>query len=112
MARAIADYVRQKKAAVLTLVSMGERAERKAPEDEACADYLEHLLTGKPYDPAGAFKEIVFQHTAQKFIFSSKAYLPPEDPIFCLQRDLFDFVLKLKRVGENLEVLKIGLSSD
>jgi len=79
---------------------MGDRANKLAPEDEACADYIEHLVTGKPYDTIGALRRIVFQVTAQKFLVGGKEYLPREDPIFCLQRDLFDFVLKVRREGD------------
>jgi 2-phosphosulfolactate phosphatase len=107
MSRAIAEYISKKKPEVLTLVAMGERAKRKAPEDEACADYIEHLLTGKPIEPIKVFRNIVYQPTAQKFLLGSKPYLPREDPIFCLQRNLFDFVLTVKRVQEQLEVFKI-----
>jgi 2-phosphosulfolactate phosphatase len=104
MAKAIAGYIQQKRPDRVTLVAMGERAERPAPEDEACADYLEHLLTGKPYDPVQAFREVVFQSTSQKFISGVRDYLPREDPIFCLQRDLFNVVLTVQAVGERLEV--------
>jgi 2-phosphosulfolactate phosphatase len=106
-AGAVTQYIRQRRPNLLTLVAMGDRAARKAPEDEACADYLEHLLTGKPYDPAAAFKEVVFQPTAQKFIQGAKPYLPREDPIFCLQRDLFHFTLRVEKADEGLEVLKV-----
>ena len=106
MAKAVAGYVKSKSPDQVTLLAMGERAERKAAEDEACADYLEHLLIGTPYDPVQAFKDIVFQQTAQKFIRGHKKYLPKEDPVFCLQRDLFDFVLTVKGAGDWLEVLK------
>ena len=107
-AKAIAEYIEKRKPDLVTLVAMGERAERPAPEDEACADYLEHLLTGKAYDPVQIFNDVVLQPTAQKFISGAKEYLPREDPIFCLQRDLFDFVLKVKREGDRLEVKAIG----
>ena len=86
---------------------MGDRAQKKAPEDEACADYMEHLLTGRPFDPVGAIKEVLFQPTAQKFIRGEKAYLPREDPVFCLQRNLFDFVLAAKRGDGQIRVFKI-----
>jgi len=108
MATAIAKHITNGKPDLVTLVAMGDRAKSIAPEDEACADYLEHLLTGKPYDPVKAFKEIVFQSTAQKFIQGTKPYLPKEDPIFCLQRDLFDIVLTVRREGDLLEVLRIA----
>ncbi len=106
MAEATARYIKRKRPGQITLVAMGDRALRKAPEDEACADYLEHLLTGRPYDPISALKEMIFQPTAQKFIRGEKAYLPREDPIFCLQRDLFDFALRVEKEDGYIVVIK------
>jgi 2-phosphosulfolactate phosphatase len=106
MAKAISEYIIKKDPDLVTLVAMGERAKGKAPEDEACADYLEHLLTGRTYDFINALKAIIFQPTAQKFIQGKKTYLPVEDPIFCLQRDLFGFVLRVEREGDCLVVLQ------
>jgi len=108
MARATAKYIKRTKPDLVTLVAMGDRAKRKAPEDEACADYLEHLLVGKTYDPINTLKQVLFQPTAQKFILGKKEYLPREDPIFCLQRDLFDFVLGVKREDDFMVVSKIS----
>jgi len=107
MARAISRYIKEKNPPLVTIVAMGDRATKKAPEDEACADYLEHLLTGRPFDPVAAIKEVLFQPTAQKFITGEKPYLPREDPLFCLQRDLFDFVLTAQRVDSRIRVAKI-----
>jgi 2-phosphosulfolactate phosphatase len=107
MAGAIAKHIKRAKPDLVTLVAMGERAKRKAPEDEACADYLEHLLTGKAYDPVNTLKEVIFQPTAQKFIQGKKEYLPREDPIFCLQQDLFDFVLGVKRENDLMVVFRL-----
>jgi 2-phosphosulfolactate phosphatase len=105
-AKATAAYLFRRKPDLVTLLAMGERAQKKAPEDEACADYIEHLLSGKPYDPVRSLRDVVFQATAQKFIEGGKKYLPREDPIFCLQRDLFDFVLIAKRKRGELVVIK------
>lgn len=105
-ARATAEYVKAKSPHLVTLVAMGERANTKAPEDEACADYLEHLLTSRPYDPLRALKTILFQPTAQKFILGTKPYLPREDPALCLQRNLFNFVLTARRRGNRILVEK------
>ena len=104
VAGAVADYIKGKNPEQVSLVAMGERAERPAPEDEACADYLEHLLTGRPYDPVETLRKVVFQRTARKFLSGTRDYLPREDPIFCLQRDLFDLVLTVQGVGDRLEV--------
>ncbi len=109
MARAIAAYINEKRPDLVTLAAMGGRALKKAPEDEACADYLESLLTGRFYDPVKAFKEIAFNPGAQKFIKGAKEYLPREDPIFCLQRDLFDFVLTARRDQDLITVHKSPL---
>lgn len=105
-ARAISQYISKKNPPLVTLVAMGARAEKKAPEDEACAGYLEHLLTGVPYDPVQTFQEVVFQPTAQKFIQGTKPYLPREDPIFCLQPNLFDFVLVARKIEDRIEAFR------
>ncbi|HDM32335.1 MAG TPA: hypothetical protein ENG28_00985, partial [Deltaproteobacteria bacterium] len=49
-ARAIARYIMNQSPAVLTLLAMGTRGIEPSPEDEACADYIEHLISGRPYD--------------------------------------------------------------
>jgi 2-phosphosulfolactate phosphatase len=92
-AGATARYLRERKPRIVTLVAMGSRAAEPSPEDEACAACLEHLLTGRPYDHLSALKEILFDPAAGKFLRGDKPYLPPEDPVLCLQRDLFDMVL-------------------
>jgi 2-phosphosulfolactate phosphatase len=107
MAEAISRYILERDPDVVTLVPMGDRGERPASEDEACADYLEHLLTGRAYDPIETFRKILFQETAQKFLRGEKAYLPPEDPVICLQRNLFGFVLGARRKGSLQEAEKI-----
>jgi 2-phosphosulfolactate phosphatase len=109
-AKAVANYILGKNPEVVTLVAMGERGLKEAPEDEACADYLEHLLTGKAYDAVRSLQRIVFHPSAQKFLLGTKAYLPREDPIFCLQRDLFHFVLMVKKAGGFLEACKASSS--
>ena len=95
MAKAISRYILAQNSLpdVVTLVAMGRRGIAKSPEDEGCANYLEHLLKGGDYDSLETLKDVIFNETAQKFIRGDKPYLPREDPIFCLQKDLFDFVL-------------------
>jgi len=95
----------------VVLVPMGNRGLEPAPEDEACADYLEHLLSGTFYDHLSALTQIAFQETAQKFLRRDRSYLPPEDTIFCLQRDLFDFALTAKRGETFIEVSMIPIEN-
>ncbi len=105
-AAATARYIESSRPETVTLVAMGSRAAEPAPEDEACADYLEHLLCGKAFDPPAALRDILFAPSAAKFLRGDKPYLPPEDPAVCLQRDLFDMVLGTERDGGFVTVVR------
>ena len=78
---------------VVSLVAMGDSGQTSTPDDEACADYIEHLLSGKAYDPAAVLRQVVEHECCQKFLRGDQPHFPPTDPVYCLQRDLFDFVL-------------------
>jgi 2-phosphosulfolactate phosphatase len=78
---------------VISLVAMGMAGHQPAPEDEACADYLEHLLAGRAYDHAATLHRVVAHESTQKFLRGDQTHFPREDPLYCLQRDVFDFVL-------------------
>ena len=101
-AHATAMYLRKKNPSLVSLVAMGIRSKEKAPEDENCGDYIESLLTGKPYDHIEAIHEILTHETAQKFLRGDIPYLPREDPAICIQRDIFDFTLRAERVKDNI----------
>jgi len=78
---------------VVSLVAMGADGQEVTPDDEACADYLEHLLTDRPYDHTAALRRVVEHECTQKFLRGDQPHFPPTDPLYCLQRDVFDFVL-------------------
>jgi 2-phosphosulfolactate phosphatase len=101
MAKSIADYVRQQNPEMVSIVAMGQRLLETAPEDEACADYLEHLLAGKPYDHFATLWSCMNTPFIQRCLHRAVDYLPPEDILLCLQRDIFDFVL----IAENVDGL-------
>lgn len=94
-AGAIARYIHRLSPppGVVSLVAMGNAGTQVTPDDEACADYLEHLLTGKAYDHIAALRRIIEHECTQKFLLGDRPHFPPADPVYCLQRDLFDFVL-------------------
>jgi 2-phosphosulfolactate phosphatase len=98
-AQATAHYIKHKKSDTVSIVAMGIRLMEKAPEDEYCGDYIESLLSGKPYDHIEALNQILSHETARKFLRGDKPYLPPEDPVICVQRNLFPFALRAERVG-------------
>lgn len=78
---------------VVSVVPMGNAGREVSPEDEACADYMEHLLTGQPYSHADALQGILAHESTLKFLRGDQVHFPPADPILCLQRDLFGFAL-------------------
>ncbi len=96
-AAGVSAYLRYKAPPVVTIVAMGTRGKTPSPEDEVCADYLEHLLTGRSYDAVQALKEILFHPSTQKFLSGERPYLPREDPTLCLQYDLFDFAMTARK---------------
>jgi len=110
-ASAVARYVQElaPPPAAVSLVAMGAGGEKLTPEDEACADYIEHLLTGRPYDHVAALRRIVEHECTQKFLRGDREHFPPGDPIYCLQRDLFDFVAVAALEGENLVARRIDI---
>lgn len=94
MARAIARYIyEQSTATVVSLIAMGSKADVPAVEDETCADYLEHLLMSASYDHMQAIMQCANNPFIQRGLRGELDYLPPQDILLCLQRDLFDFVL-------------------
>jgi 2-phosphosulfolactate phosphatase len=110
VAQATARYVLRRKPKRVSLVAMGWNLEEKAPEDEWCVRYFSHLLENAPYDHLTALREIVFHRTTQKFLRMKETYFPPEDPLLCLQRDMYDFVLRARREGDLVVVDKIETS--
>ncbi len=97
VARATADYILSNHPALVSLVAMGWNLKERAPEDECCARYIAHLLGAGDYDHNKALSEILSNETAQRFLRADSPHFPAEDPIFCLQRDVYDFALRVER---------------
>ena len=107
MAKSIAAYVRQQNPETVSIVAMGQRLLETAPEDEACAAYLEHLLADKPYNHFETLWSCMNTPYIQRCLHKDVAYLPPEDILLCLQRDIFDFVLIAEKVDGLIRVSKV-----
>jgi 2-phosphosulfolactate phosphatase len=94
-ARATADYILVQKPKRVSLVAMGWELKERAPEDEGCVRYIAHLLGAGVYDHNKTLSEIVSQETAQRFLRADNPHFPAEDPILCLQRDVYDFAMQV-----------------
>jgi 2-phosphosulfolactate phosphatase len=77
---------------MVTLVAMGFEGIRPSIEDERCADYLEHLLTGSPYDHLHAVWDCMRDADIAASLRGEHDYRPREDIILALQRDTLGFV--------------------
>ena len=106
LAKATARYIMDRSPRRVSIVAMGVQLREKAPEDEWCARYIAHLLDAMNYDHNQALREILFQETTQKFLRGDKPQFPPEDPILCLQRDIYNFSLRVAREQEFVVVRK------
>src|SRR4030095_670440 len=95
-AAAIVRHVRARAAAVVSLGAMGMRAERPAPEDEACAALLEARLRRRPLDEAALLDRLVSGGAGERFEEDSEDF-PRADVSHCLRLDVFDFVLTVAR---------------
>jgi 2-phosphosulfolactate phosphatase len=94
-AKALSDFILSLRPlpSLVTLVAMGDGVKVSTPDDEACSDYIQHLLTGTPYNHMQAIHR-TFQHElTQTYIHGDQEHFPPLDITYCFQRDLFDFVL-------------------
>jgi 2-phosphosulfolactate phosphatase len=109
-ARATARYIRERRPRCVSIVAMGDHRRVEVPEDLRCADYVDSLLSGRPYDHLAATDEILSDDSAQKFLRGDQPQYPREDPTLCLQRDLFDFALRAERRDGSIEAVKVGVT--
>ncbi len=94
---------------VVSLVAMGDDGLVVTPDDEGCADYIEHLLTGQPYEHTAKLQAIIQHESCQRFLRGAQDHFPPEDPVCCLQRDLFDFVLVAREENGHLVARRLDV---
>jgi len=104
-AGAIIRYIREKNPEVVSLVCMGYSAKYQVEEDTLCAEYIKNALE----DRDSNFEKMVavIRKTSGRRFFDSATveHSPPEDFCLCMQRDVFDFVLKVE--SEEKELLAL-----
>lgn len=109
LAKSTARYILSKQPSRVSLVAMGWELKHVAPEDEWCARYISHLLGVNDYDHNTALAEILFHKTTRKFFNPDQPHFPPEDPIMCLQLNVYNFVLRAERDGDGVVVGRIDV---
>lgn len=99
LAGATARYLRSA-TDLVTLIAMGEKGMVRSDEDEACAAYLEALLTGQP-PPAVTFLDPIWLPER-----GWPWWFPRRDAELALEVDRFDFALPVVRDEAGLLVAR------
>ena len=101
-ARAVADYLKRSGPETVTLVCMGLRGQRSAPEDLLCARYIAALLRDGGFGKEALEREIAaLKLSSGKRFFDPAAQdvMPEEDFYLCTAPDRFPFVLRAEDRG-------------
>lgn len=93
---AIARYIIHKNPAVVTLVAMGNKEERR-DEDELCAGFIRQLLEGGKPDFGAVKSKIKDYKATAKFFDESRPEFPERDFELCMQLDRFDFIVRAEK---------------
>ena len=110
-AKAIAAYIRETAPRKVSLVCMGKEGLAPAEEDELCALYLRGLLTGDGIpDIDGKLKGLQTGGGRHFFDPALRDVFPEEDFRMCIDRDIFDFVLRIERDENGLISRRIRIS--
>ena len=109
-AGAVAAYVRQQSPARVSLVCMGNAGVREAPEDLLCAEYIRSLILDEPIPDLEARIRALRWHGGEHFFNPATQHIYPEPDFWvCMQRNIFPFVLRVRRDASGLYMEKVNL---
>jgi 2-phosphosulfolactate phosphatase len=108
-ARAIAEYIRKKDPAEVSLVCMGLEMLSHTEEDDLCADYIKAMLEGREMDLVPEIDKLKVTSGAKFFDPAQQDVFPEPDFHLSTKVDIFDFVLKVEKDedGQN-HIVRIG----
>jgi 2-phosphosulfolactate phosphatase len=105
-AKAIATYIMKKNPSKVSLVSMGYEGRHATQEDDFCADYLQNLIENRETN----FDEMVdllrTGDGSRLLDPKNHDHSPATDFELCLRKDIFNFVLKVKKDENGMEFLE------
>ena len=109
-AAAVAAYIRQKQPELVSLVCMGNGGVREAREDTLCAEYIRALALGQPFpDIEARIAALRWQGGEHFFNPDTQEIYPEPDFWLCTKRDIFPFVLRVRRDELGLYMERIDL---
>ena len=91
---------------VVTLVRMGLEATHNSDEDDLCAEYLESLLLGKPFDTESLALRLRSSPFSQRFFDEDKPWSPASDFDLCVDVDRFNFAVQAEPTSDGELLLR------
>lgn len=108
-AHAIIKYIGNCAPDTVSLVCMGYACEYPTDEDTFCAEYIRNELKGVKND-FERMKKIIREGSGSRFFEpANQEWAPSSDFDLCLERNVFDFVLKVENDGMNNYLQKINI---
>ncbi len=102
-AKVTAEYLRRAAPEKVSLVCMGKAGVEPAEEDELCAVYLRSLLAGQEMPEIGRRLQALAHGGGRHFFDPARQDIYPEkDFRMCIDRNRFDFVLKIEKDRDGL----------
>ena len=113
-AEAVAEYIRRQNPERVSLICMGQEGREPAEEDELCALYLESLLTGREMPDIDEKLQALRTGGGRRFFDPAlRDVFPEEDFRMCIERNRFDFVIRIEKDGEGQVSRKVpGMRPD
>lgn len=97
-ARAVAEYIIEKKPAKVSLICMGNAGIRPAAEDELCAEYIKSILDGEELQGMPQRMFALQKNGGEHFFDKERQHIYPQDDFWmCLRYNRFPFVIKVER---------------
>nr|WP_319510793.1 2-phosphosulfolactate phosphatase [uncultured Draconibacterium sp.] len=108
-AGAIINYIRKTQPEEVSLVCMGFACQYPTAEDSLCAEYIKNELEGMPNDFPAMVQHIKETDGARFFDPATESWSPESDFHLCMDINRFNFILKVKKVGELNYLEKINV---
>jgi 2-phosphosulfolactate phosphatase len=105
-AKAIAAYLVQKNPATVSLVSMGYEGKWITQEDDFCADYIENLIENRETNFTAMVETLRMGDGARLLDPKNHEHSPASDFDLCLNKDAFNFVLRVKKDSFGINFLE------
>lgn len=103
---AVIAYISQEKPDTVSLVCMGDEAERETDEDTLCAEYMRDLLERKSTDFREIVRHLRHYETARKFFDPEQSWAPERDFELCMALDRFNFLIRAEKDSHGLLQLR------